>query len=99
MKFKLAGFCLLIQMMAGCAHSPERIYASESCVSILHYILGAKATWAIEQKKTGTDVPTEGELFGPGLYVEHVPKCPQGGKYKLNAVKDLPECSIPGHTL
>jgi prepilin-type N-terminal cleavage/methylation domain-containing protein len=69
-----------------------------ACVANLRTIDGAKATWALEQHKTGTDVPTEGDLFGPTLYVKEKPSCPAGGTYSINAVDQKPLCSVPDHT-
>ena len=34
-----------------------------ACVANLKTIDGAKATWALEQKKTNTDTPVDGDLF------------------------------------
>jgi hypothetical protein len=67
-------------------------------VANLRTIDGAKATWALEQKKTGVDVPTEGDLYGPTLYVKERPSCPAGGTYSINAVDVKPACSVPDHT-
>jgi prepilin-type N-terminal cleavage/methylation domain-containing protein len=69
-----------------------------ACVANLRTIDGAKATWALEQKKTGVDVPTEGDLYGPTLYVKERPSCPAGGTYSINAVDVKPACSVPDHT-
>src|SRR6185436_190211 len=54
-----------------------------ACVANLKAIDGAKATWALEQKKTITDVPTEGELDGPDKYIRDKPSCPAGGTYNI----------------
>jgi prepilin-type N-terminal cleavage/methylation domain-containing protein len=69
-----------------------------ACVANLRTIDGAKATWALEQKKTGTDVPTETDLYGPTLYVKERPTCPAGGSYSINAVDMKPACSVADHT-
>jgi prepilin-type N-terminal cleavage/methylation domain-containing protein len=68
-----------------------------ACVANLRTIDGAKTNWALEAKKTGTDVPTDGDLFGPTLYVKEKPTCPANGTYTLNAVDQKPTCSIPDH--
>lgn len=69
-----------------------------ACVANLRTIDGAKATWALEQKKTGADVPTATDLYGPTLYVKETPVCPAGGTYTINAVDVKPACSVPDHT-
>jgi hypothetical protein len=68
------------------------------CVTQLKTIDGAKATWALTEKKENGAVPNDWDLFGPGKYVESKPLCPAGGIYTLNAVWTNPVCSIPGHT-
>ncbi len=69
-----------------------------ACVNNLRTIDGAKATWALEQKKTGTDVPSDADLFGNTLYIKDKPGCPANGTYTLNAVDVKPACSIADHT-
>ena len=69
-----------------------------ACVANLRTMDGAKATWALEQHKTGTDVPNDNDLFGTTLYIKEKPSCPAGGTYSLNAVDQKPSCSIPDHT-
>lgn len=68
-----------------------------ACVANLRTIDGAKANWALENKKTGTDTPTDGDLFGQTLYVKEKPQCPAGGTYSINAVDQKPGCSIGDH--
>ncbi len=73
-----------------------------SCVANLKQMNGAKATWALESKKTGVDVPTDADLFGPARYVRAKPECPAGGIYPLGAVGETVHCSLAasdGHTL
>lgn len=69
-----------------------------ACVANMRMIDGAKATWALENKLTGNDVPKDSDLFGPTLYIKEKPTCPAGGAYTLNAVDVKPTCSIPGHS-
>ena len=69
------------------------------CVANLHMIEGAKATWALEQKKRATDIPEEADLIGPGKYIREKPVCPAGGSYSLSAAGEKAACSIPGHQL
>jgi prepilin-type N-terminal cleavage/methylation domain-containing protein len=70
-----------------------------ACINNLRQIEGAKATWAIEQKKTAADVPVDGDLFGGTLYIREKPTCPANGTYALLAVNVKATCTIGGHTL
>ncbi len=58
---------------------------------------GAKLLWAAEKKQPPTATPTDIDLFGKGVYIEHKPDCPAGGHYSLNAVEDKCTCSAPLH--
>jgi prepilin-type N-terminal cleavage/methylation domain-containing protein len=71
----------------------------QACISTLKAIDGAKANWALDMKKSDSDVPTEADLFGPDKYIENKPTCPAGGTYTLNSVRDKPTCSVPDHAL
>ena len=74
-----------------------------ACIANLKQIDGAKATWALEQKKTNTDVPVDTDIFGPNNYVRDQPVCPANpNNYTLNAVQTKPDCPTGtslGHTL
>ena len=70
-----------------------------SCIANLKQIDGAKATWALEQKKAKSDIPTTNELYGVTNYIRDAPYCPQGGTYTLGRVDQKVRCSIPGHTI
>ena len=70
-----------------------------ACINNLRQIEGAKATWAVENKKTGSDVPGDGDLFGGTLYIREKPGCPANGTYTLNAVDTKAVCSVADHTL
>ena len=70
-----------------------------ACVSNLKSIEGAKATWALENKKLSNAVPTDAELFGATNYISQKPICPGGGRYTLGHLDAKPRCSIPGHTI
>ena len=41
-----------------------------ACIANMKQIEGAKSTWALENKKTGADVPADADLFGvsPSTY-------------------------------
>ncbi|MBI3870891.1 MAG: prepilin-type N-terminal cleavage/methylation domain-containing protein [Verrucomicrobia bacterium] len=49
---------------------------SSSCVNNMRQIQGAKATWALENKKLGTDTPATTDLYGADKYIKAEPKCP-----------------------
>jgi prepilin-type N-terminal cleavage/methylation domain-containing protein len=73
-----------------------------SCIANLKQIDGAKATWALENKKVNTDVPVDSDLFGSTAYVRETPTCPGGGTYTLQAVQTKPTCTLSatdGHAL
>src|SRR3954465_10565309 len=65
-----------------------------ACIANLKQIDGAKNTWALEQKKVNTDVPTTTDLYGSALYIRDEPKCPAGGAYALGVVSAEALCSL-----
>src|SRR5262245_3179232 len=58
---------------------------TNACIANLKQIEGAKATWALEAKKSNTDTPTDTDLFGTDKYIRQKPVCPGGGTYALLA--------------
>ena len=70
-----------------------------ACIANLKQIDGAKATWALEQKKTNTDSPGNTDLYGSSNYIRDQPTCPGGGSYTLGDVQTKPVCTVAGHTL
>ena len=72
-----------------------------ACIANLKQIDGAKATWALENKKTAANTPTTGDLYGTTAYIRDEPSCPGGGTYAINAVDSKPTCTLfgSGHTL
>src|SRR5881275_270846 len=56
---------------------------TNGCISNLRQIEGAKATWAIENKKVGTDLPVDTDIYGAALYIKVAPACPAGGAYTI----------------
>ncbi len=64
-----------------------------ACIANLKQIEGAKATWALEQKKTTTDTPVTTDLYGADKYIREEPLCPGGGSYTVLAVDVKPTCS------
>ena len=69
-----------------------------TCINNLREIDAAKQQWALEKNKTTTAVPTVANLL-PYLTGGVMPVCPAGGIYTLNAVDEMPSCSITGHDL
>jgi prepilin-type N-terminal cleavage/methylation domain-containing protein len=74
---------------------------TNACISNLKQMDGAKATWAMEQKKNNSDTPSDTDLFGATAYIKDKPACPGGGTYTLTAVDARTTCSLSasGHTL
>jgi len=69
-----------------------------ACIANLKQIEGAKATWALEEKKTNADEPTDAQLFGPTLYIRVKPGCPANGTYTIAKVDTRPSCSVAEHS-
>jgi len=74
------------------------IIARKTCISNLRLIDDAKQQWATDQAKPLTAVPTVKDLM-PYFKDKGFPECPDGGTYSLNAVDEVPTCSIPEHAL
>jgi prepilin-type N-terminal cleavage/methylation domain-containing protein len=70
-----------------------------ACIANLKQIDGAKQTWALEQKKVGTDTPVATDLYGTDKYIRDEPGCPAGGTYSINQVNTKTTCTITDHTL
>src|SRR5258706_812729 len=72
-----------------------------ACIANLKQLDGAKASWALEQKKTAADSPADSDLFGATLYIRDKPECPGGGSYTLDIVGNKVTCSLSsvGHSL
>jgi prepilin-type N-terminal cleavage/methylation domain-containing protein len=64
-----------------------------ACIANMKQIDGAKATWALEMKKTAADTPGVADLYGATLYIRDEPKCPAGGAYTIGAVDTKVICS------
>ena len=62
-----------------------------ACIANLKQMDGAKATWALEQKKLVTDTPVDSDLFGSTQYIRDKPDCPGGGTYNLQNVGTKPD--------
>ena len=88
---------------------PNFIKARESsqksaCVANMKQIEGAKAAWALEQRKVNADIPNTTDLFGATAYIRVAPTCPSAnGPYVMTAVSTLTACpniaTAPAHTL
>jgi hypothetical protein len=72
--------------------------ARDACINNLRQIDAAKQQWALEKNKTTIALPTQQDLL-PYLKDGIFPTCPSGGTYTINAVGQVPTCSIPGHEL
>ena len=70
--------------------------AKPPCLANLLQINGAKATWALEWRKTTNDTPTWSDLIGTTLYIVDQPECPKGGVYTLGRVGEKASCTVPG---
>ena len=74
------------------------VIARKTCLSNLRFIDDAKQQWALDTGKPPRTVPKAKDLqiyFKDGV----LPECPGGGTYSLNALNEVPTCSIPGHAL
>ena len=67
-----------------------------ACINNLRQLDAAKNQWALENRKTATDVPTQADLLP---YLRQWPVCPQGGAYTIGPVGQSPKCSISSHKL
>jgi hypothetical protein len=75
-----------------------RAVASKSaCLTTLQYIDQAKATWALENKKSNSETPTETVLFGSTKVIRDIPRCPAVGQYTIGRIDQKPRCSFPDH--
>jgi prepilin-type N-terminal cleavage/methylation domain-containing protein len=72
---------------------------TNACINNLRQIEGAKATWALENKKTGSATPTATDLYGTDKYIRETPACPAGGTYTIAAIDTKATCNITGHSL
>ena len=69
-----------------------------ACVANQKQIEGAKATWALENKKGNGATPLDTDLFGSTLYIRVKPACPGNGTYTLNSIDTKAVCSVTDHT-
>jgi DNA repair exonuclease SbcCD ATPase subunit len=71
---------------------------ANACINNLRLIDAAKQQWALDKGKTAADVPTVQDLT-PYFKEGGFPVCPDGGTYTINALGELPTCSVPNHVL
>jgi prepilin-type N-terminal cleavage/methylation domain-containing protein len=69
---------------------------TNACIANLKQIEGAKATWAMENRKNNSDTPSTTDLYGANAYIRTEPTCPGGGTYTLAQVDTKPSCSLSG---
>ena len=103
-RWRRCGFLLVValatsMLLTACRDKRGRSHARSGCILNLRSLEGAKATWALEHRKTTNEVPIDSDLFGLTAYICNKPCCPSGGNYTLDRVGEKPTCSVPGHTL
>jgi prepilin-type N-terminal cleavage/methylation domain-containing protein len=64
-----------------------------ACMANLKQMDGAKASWALEQKKANSDTCSATDLFGTTCFIRDTPSCPAGGTYNITAVDQKNYCS------
>ena len=69
-----------------------------TCINNLRQLDAAKQQWALEKGKSGEDIPRPQDLL-PYLKDGVFPACPDGGRYVIHSVDELPTCSVRGHVL
>lgn len=71
-----------------------------ACINNLKQMDGAKAQWAIENKKVDSDAVTTSDIT-PYLKGSVMPQCPSSGAYAVTTVSAIPTCTLStaGHTL
>jgi hypothetical protein len=82
----------------GLLNASVAIIARKTCINNLRLIDDAKQQWAVDLGKPHDALPTVKDLL-PYFKDTGFPECPDGGTYTLNAVDQVPTCSVEGHTL
>jgi hypothetical protein len=80
------------------ARAQEQAEMINACINNLRQLDAAKQQWALEKQKPAEAMPTAQDIL-PYLKDGVIPACPAGGKYTLNAVNLVPNCSVAGHAL
>ena len=72
----------------------------KACMRNLRVMDGAKAQWALDERKTTTAVPLTTEI-APYLHDQRIPECPANGTYRMRSLTRYPACTLSsqGHTL
>jgi hypothetical protein len=70
----------------------------DACINNLRQIHAAKQQWAMENNQVPESVPPP-QAIAAYLTNNTFPSCPAQGAYILNAVGQIPTCSVQGHTL
>jgi hypothetical protein len=89
------------QQARAAAQEANAVVERNACINNLRQIDAAKQQWALEKNKTADAIPTVQDI-APYIKLDangNIPGCPSGGTYSINAVGELPSCSIPGHVL
>jgi len=90
----------MLTALAYPAYARARAHAAATtCIHNLHQIESAKDQWALEMRKGKGVKPKDSDLFGSTAYIRSKPRCPSGGTYELNKIKESPTCTEAGHTL
>lgn len=67
------------------------------CTENIKTIFMAQTEWALKYNRSNDAVATEQDLL-PFIAGRAMPKCPDGGKYTVGKVTELPKCSAPAHS-
>jgi hypothetical protein len=94
-----AGIAVALIVAAVLCALPRKQEGTDACISTLYTIQMVKQGWALENRKSTNEVPTDADLFGPDKYIEVKASCPLGGTYTLGAVGEPVKCSVPRHKL
>jgi len=70
---------------------------TNTCITNLKQIAGAKTLWAIEGGLVSGDTIDLADIIS--AYFKETPVCPAGGIYTIGMVGVDPACSVPGHVL
>jgi prepilin-type N-terminal cleavage/methylation domain-containing protein len=63
------------------------------CIANMKQIEGAKASWALENKKASGDTVASATFYGANGFIRVAPVCPAGsGAYALGTVDSKPVC-------
>lgn len=86
------------QQVRAAAQEANAVVERNTCINNLRQIDAAKQQWALEHNKPAQAIPAALDLlpyFKDGVF----PVCPASGTYTLNAVGEIPSCSVTGHVL